>query len=106
MSESFIVDCYERRLYTSSYYELICQNATLKTYDNYFEVWDEDEVLLTISLQYQTINYKISKKTDGYTFMFSQYAVEFDKNSEAAANKFKQYLENKKGAASNCLGTT
>lgn len=92
MSESFIVDYYQCSLYGQSY-TLKVPNATLKTYDNYFEVKNGDEVLFTVDPRSQEITSKLSNKTGGYNFMFGRNAIQFDKNSEAAANKFKQYLD-------------
>jgi hypothetical protein len=94
MSESFIVDYYLRDLHNPGFTKFY-ESATLKVYDNYVDVIAKGLVQVTIDILKSDIVKKNSVKTGGYNFIFDDRdALQFDKNSQAAADKFSKIIDN------------
>jgi hypothetical protein len=68
----------------------------VKVIDNYVEIINEDNIVaITLNILRSKIVKKDNAKTGGYNLIFDdKYALQFDKNSQSAADKFTKIIEN------------
>lgn len=97
MTDSYIVKFLENE----EKWNVKCENAKLSTHDGYFTITNDDNDVPLGTFYVKDIpsyRYTTSTKTGGFNFIFENNAVQFDKNSQAAADKFYRYiiLENEK----------